>query len=510
MVSIEQRTVKIIEDELLSAPDDIELKKELTFAIFDRYLYGQGNLPAKNKFDLQRLRELFIQLPDDVALIPRAYVAHLDHREDEALSLLAKAYLHPTQKGEIQAVTSDEVWFLAEIFDDPPKGFWLTLADALEQLWPESAAVFTLKGLEVLDQQDDPHEALDHFVRALGADKNYWWAAWLCANIYYDDKNWRAARGYYYKALSSESAQQVPEVHFDLAWCLGQLKEYQGEEQHYRSCLEIDPDHEFARNNLGWSLLKQDRNEEALKVFEEAIARGNDGIYPLYNKARALAKLGRYSEAIVAWQATARRGKLSKFAKEQISRLQKILEKQELGQSVETQVNANEADNAWPEESAEATSSKEAAEDLTSAIPSRSSLRKMAVPKEQWLEEMIEQQIQQGKHVFNRQLRIFDPPEGPYGRQYAIPGIGRIDLLTEDMNTNDWVVIELKRDESHDKVVGQISLYMSWVRENLATQNQKVVGVICGFNMSDKLRLAAKSVQELEVFDYDLSTRKVA
>jgi RecB family endonuclease NucS len=87
--------------------------------------------------------------------------------------------------------------------------------------------------------------------------------------------------------------------------------------------------------------------------------------------------------------------------------------------------------------------------------------------------------------------------------------LGRIDLLAQDEETGDLVVIELKRDESHEIVVGQISMYMAWVRENLARQDQAVKGIICVFSSSHKLALAARNVSGLEVYEYSLSFRKV-
>jgi Endonuclease NucS len=49
------------------------------------------------------------------------------------------------------------------------------------------------------------------------------------------------------------------------------------------------------------------------------------------------------------------------------------------------------------------------------------------------------------------------------GRQYSTP-VGPIDLLTRDKKTSDYVVIELKKGRSADKVYGQCSRYMGWVR----------------------------------------------
>ncbi len=97
---------------------------------------------------------------------------------------------------------------------------------------------------------------------------------------------------------------------------------------------------------------------------------------------------------------------------------------------------------------------------------------------------------------------MYESDGGLYGRQFIVPGLGRIDLLAEDIQTGSLVVIELKRDESHESVVGQISMYMSWVRENIARKNQPVIGVMCVFTASPKLALAARNVVGLEVFEY--------
>jgi RecB family endonuclease NucS len=104
---------------------------------------------------------------------------------------------------------------------------------------------------------------------------------------------------------------------------------------------------------------------------------------------------------------------------------------------------------------------------------------------------------------------MYNSPEGSYGRQYPIAGLGRIDLLAEDAKTGDLIVIELKRDESHEQVVGQISLYMSWVRENLAAKTRKVSGIICVNTASSKLLLAAGNIEGVEVYEYSLSFRKL-
>ena len=100
---------------------------------------------------------------------------------------------------------------------------------------------------------------------------------------------------------------------------------------------------------------------------------------------------------------------------------------------------------------------------------------------------------------------MYNNPEKGYGRQFVIPRVGRIDLLVEDTGTNDLIVIELKRDQSDDRVIGQTSRYMTWVRENLARSDQRVWGIVCVHRASEGLKLSAKNILGLKVYEYDLS-----
>jgi hypothetical protein len=83
------------------------------------------------------------------------------------------------------------------------------------------------------------------------------------------------------------------------------------------------------------------------------------------------------------------------------------------------------------------------------------------------------------------------------GRQYSTT-VGPIDLLAIDTKTNDYVVIELKKGRSADKVYGQCSRYMGWVRKNLAGKGVKVHGVIVARQIDDKLK-AARDAHDTKV-----------
>jgi hypothetical protein len=83
------------------------------------------------------------------------------------------------------------------------------------------------------------------------------------------------------------------------------------------------------------------------------------------------------------------------------------------------------------------------------------------------------------------------------GRQFSTT-VGPIDLLTIDTKTSDYVVIELKKGRSADKVYGQCSRYMGWVRKNLAEKGVKVHGVIVARQIDDKLK-AARDAHDTKV-----------
>ncbi|GEM_PF-1554852 len=73
------------------------------------------------------------------------------------------------------------------------------------------------------------------------------------------------------------------------------------------------------------------------------------------------------------------------------------------------------------------------------------------------------------------------------GRQYSTL-IGRIDMLCKD-GTGHYVVVEIKRGNAEDKVIGQMLRYIGWVHQNLDGSG-KTRGVILAESFSDKIKHA--------------------
>lgn len=80
--------------------------------------------------------------------------------------------------------------------------------------------------------------------------------------------------------------------------------------------------------------------------------------------------------------------------------------------------------------------------------------------------------------------------------------IGPIDILAKDKNTGDYVVIELKKNQTSDDTVGQITRYMGWIKKN--KNNPSVKGIIIAAEFDKKLEYALGAVQNIEVFLYQV------
>ena len=99
------------------------------------------------------------------------------------------------------------------------------------------------------------------------------------------------------------------------------------------------------------------------------------------------------------------------------------------------------------------------------------------------------------------------------GTEYPVNDQCRIDILCQKAN-GDYVVIELKKDSSNDKTVGQISRYMGWVKENLAPTKNVTGIILTGRPKEDdkgdrNLQYAVSTHPAIELRYYDLTLKIV-
>ena len=93
--------------------------------------------------------------------------------------------------------------------------------------------------------------------------------------------------------------------------------------------------------------------------------------------------------------------------------------------------------------------------------------------------------------------------DGELISQQYMTDIGRIDILAKDKKDGSHVVIELKRNQTSDDTVGQITRYMGWIEENL--HDDKVKGIIVAGKYDEKLYYAQKRLKDVEVFLYEVN-----
>lgn len=120
---------------------------------------------------------------------------------------------------------------------------------------------------------------------------------------------------------------------------------------------------------------------------------------------------------------------------------------------------------------------------------------------ESHLEEFIDHNW--AKIAWGAKLKLYEEG-GQRGRQFPA-GTWSIDFLALDQETNNLVVIELKRGQTSDSTVGQVLRYINWVKENIAGVGQDVRGIIVASDVDEALRYAAKGLLNVEVKTYSVT-----
>jgi restriction system protein len=87
----------------------------------------------------------------------------------------------------------------------------------------------------------------------------------------------------------------------------------------------------------------------------------------------------------------------------------------------------------------------------------------------------------------------------------VVVDVGRIDILAISKDKKELLVIELKRGQTSDVVVGQILRYMGYIQSQWATAEQTVRGVIIALEDDTKLRYALSIVPSVSFYRYTIS-----
>lgn len=106
--------------------------------------------------------------------------------------------------------------------------------------------------------------------------------------------------------------------------------------------------------------------------------------------------------------------------------------------------------------------------------------------------------------VLGRDWEIYEQDGDPdAGYEYPCP-VGRIDLLARHRREPRWLVIELKRNQSSDKTVGQVLRYMGWVKGHLAKGGEAVEGLVVALSGDEGLKYALSLAPGVRLMLYEV------
>jgi len=91
-------------------------------------------------------------------------------------------------------------------------------------------------------------------------------------------------------------------------------------------------------------------------------------------------------------------------------------------------------------------------------------------------------------------------------QQYQIGTGDFIDILVKDRKSGQYVVIELKKNKTTDKVLGQLARYMGWI-ERHKSNGKSVKGIIIASSYDEKLEYALgilKKANDVKAYIYEI------
>jgi len=105
-------------------------------------------------------------------------------------------------------------------------------------------------------------------------------------------------------------------------------------------------------------------------------------------------------------------------------------------------------------------------------------------------------------HLLEHGLQLYEEEEIT-GIEFPVGG-RFIDILAVDTSGN-YVVVELKVSRGYDRVIGQLLRYMAWIEKYHAESPQEVRGIVVAREISEDLLLAASKLNDVALFEYELS-----
>lgn len=106
-----------------------------------------------------------------------------------------------------------------------------------------------------------------------------------------------------------------------------------------------------------------------------------------------------------------------------------------------------------------------------------------------------------------RDWAIYSTAENPEAGNQFPTDVGPIDILAVHRRDKRFRVIELKRNQSTDTTIGQILRYVGWVTEHLATNGEKVEGLVIAHKADASARYALVTIPNVKLMTYEIEFR---
>lgn len=107
--------------------------------------------------------------------------------------------------------------------------------------------------------------------------------------------------------------------------------------------------------------------------------------------------------------------------------------------------------------------------------------------------------------ALGQEYELIEKDDEIVSQQYRTD-IGKIDLLVKSKSNQEFTVIELKKGQTNDDTVGQLTRYMGWVKANLS-HGSNVHGIIVAGGPDDRLKYALSVVPNTKFLIYRIDFR---